>query len=382
MIPAIANQRNEQPIREILMKWLRVISPLMEVPVTLGESYQYFLDAYPKPNSKAFAIVNELSHRENILGKIWTKGPTLSYFSKLHRLVWHLPAVLPVLIYIFYNGKKFRSVELQVIVGYSLYKNFLKKHQALIPIIISDITPTAHMLWAAAISLKRDIFWWQDDYHHIDGFSSENYLPHPCTIAAVLNQGGLDTVLKKNSLARIYFRPQTKVVPFKSIPFTPRVGIATNAFFEANADQIKLLKKIQESLGINFFKIRLHPNSKLTSKSFPEDLIVLAAGDETIEEFSNSIDVAIVGNSAVQLKLLCTGLPVVHIAGLDKHGFDVYGYCEKGFCFGLDRVEALKLEDLIQVYNSPDIAELLYNYVNVRNRKDLYSLDKTSHLFK
>ncbi|MDO9551546.1 hypothetical protein [Rhodonellum sp.] len=376
MIPAISSQGNKQPYREVLMKWLRVISPLLEVPVSIDKSYQFYLDAYPKPNSKSFAVVSELSQGDRKLGDIWTKRPTLSFFSKLHRLLWHLSAVLPVLIYIFYKGKKFGLVELQVIVGYSLYKNFLKKHQSLIPIIISDITPTAHMLWAATSSLNRDVFWWQDDYHHMDGFSSENYLPHPCTLAAVLNQGGLDTVLKKNRFARIYVRPQTEVLPFKSTPFIPRVGIATNAFFEANTEQIRILIKIQESLGADLFKIRLHPNSKLTSKSFPEDLIVVAAADETIEEFSNSIDIAIVGNSAVQLKLLCAGLPVVHLAGLDQHGFDVYGYCQKGFCYGLDSIEALNSEIILQFYNSTGIAERLYNYVNVRNRNDLFLLDK------
>src|SRR5690606_18516069 len=127
---------------------------------------------------------------------------------------------------------------IEVFVGYEAFKSFFHKHPDLIPIIISDISPILHMQWSGALAAGNKVMWWQDDYHHFKGFSSEKYLPYSCNIAAVLNQKGLETVLEKNRFAKIYSRPLTEIKPIKIVPEKPITGVATNASFEANEAQI------------------------------------------------------------------------------------------------------------------------------------------------
>lgn len=368
LMPAIEKQRHNNPIKEKFLQYIRMVSPLREIPIKVNSRYRLFLDGSIIVNTKTGAAYQELLAAGYNEDKIWHNSlETKSSFNKLfrtgYRFIWFAGLLLK-------QHKAFRTldlVSLQVFVGYEAYKRFFKKHEQLMPIIISDITPTAQMLWAATASLNRDVLWWQDDYHHYKGFSKENYLPFACTHAAVLNQKGLETVFEKNIKTIIFLRNQTKVKPIRPLPEHPKVGIATNAFFEATQVQIDLLFKIKEKLNVAMFKLRLHPNSQLTATSFPKGLVEIASSVETLTDFANSIDLAIVGNSAVQLKFLCEGLPVFHISGLDNHKYDFYKYCNDGFCFGTEDPIDFELETVKEFYLKASSIEKLRDYVNVKN---------------
>ncbi|MCH7412066.1 hypothetical protein MM213_01115 [Belliella sp. R4-6] len=379
LLPAIEKRIRSKPSREFIMRWARVFSPLKDIPISINHDKRFFLDAFASPNSKALSVVKEFENAEILNQELFTKEQKTSSLILSARLVYYTLLALPVLLRVFKNRKSLlNEVDLQVIIGYASYKLFLKNNKKIIPIIISDITPTAHMLWAAVVSLKREVFWWQDDHHHYNGFSDENYFPYTSTYAAVLNQKGLETVLEKSPNARIFYRDQTVVKPLREIPNNPRVGIATNAFFEATPEQIELLKQVKKKLNIELLKIRLHPNSKLSENSFPAALLRIAPKNESIESFSDSVDIAIVGNSAVQLRLLCEGLPVIHISGLDIHGYDNYKYCQNGFCFGLEGLSFLDLNALQKFYTNPFIANLLFEYVKIKDVAQYEPLSKLS----
>ncbi|WP_158860025.1 hypothetical protein [Lunatibacter salilacus] len=380
--PAVDRQRKKRPIQEIFLQYFRILSPLGEIPINVNESFQFFLNGSIVANTKTGDVFTELVEAGHSLELIWhndlhSRTRFIHFFRICYRLIWFFGLL--------YNQRKaFRTwdiVSLQILVGYEGYKSFFKRHNHLIPIIISDVSPTLHMQWSGALAVGNRVMWWQDDYHHYNGFSNENYLPYRCTYAAVLNQKGLETILSKNSLAKIYIRNQIEVKFVKSISQNPKVGIATNAFFEARADQIELLEKIKKNLGVEFLKLRLHPNSRVKAGSFPEG-VEIAAINESISDFVKSVDLAVVGNSAVQLKLLCEGIPVVHIAGLDNYGFDLYKYCRNGFCFGTNDIDGLDLTLIKRFYSEPLILEKLKRYVNVKSIERCQPLSLLSQIHK
>lgn len=375
LVPAIKIRKKSNPSLEFLMRWVRVFTALKDIPVKSIQNKKYYLDAFPKPNSKAFAVIDELTQTKIVKSDLFIKSERQLLGKELARLSYYGILTLPTLFRLLKRKTNLNEVDVHVVIGYVAYKRFLNKNKNLIPIIISDITPTSHMLWAAAASLNRDVFWWQDDYHHFKGFSSENYLPYTCSIAAVLNQKGLETVLEKNPKAEIFLRKQIQVKELTAIPEYPKVGIATNAFFEANSSQTELLIRLKRFLKIDKFKIRLHPNSKLKQSNFPYDLVEIAPIDENIDDFANSIDLAIVGNTAVQLKLLCEGVPILHIPGLDHYEFDTYGYCKLGFTFGTEQIPTLNLKEIKDFYLNPEIQKKLIQYVSVLDTSNCMSLE-------
>src|SRR5690606_11570240 len=107
------------------------------------------------------------------------------------------------------------------------------------------------------------------------------------------------------------------------------------------------------------------PNSKLTSKDFDSRKITIAPKHETLHQFVAKTDLVFVGNSAVQLRLLCMGVPVVHVSGFDKFGYDLYGYCEIGLCIGFNRVNHIDLDLVKSFYENISLLTKLNAYVNV-----------------
>jgi hypothetical protein len=258
--------------------------------------------------------------------------------------------------------------ELQIVVGHVTFRRLLRRHCAVVPIIISDTSPDLHMLWSAAVSQGCRVIYWQDDYHHL-------WKPaYPVTYAAVLNQGGYEAVRQGSQAALVFRRPSVSPKPMRTIPKNPRVGVATNAFFVASDEQRALLNGIRVALEVRVLELRPHPNSKLSSTDFPESWIKLAATEETIDQFAARLDLVVVGNSAVQLKLACEGVPVLHTSGLDPHGFDLYGYCENGFSFGTRDVRSITLEQVSRHYQNADLAARVRDYVSVREDADAIPL--------
>ena len=261
-------------------------------------------------------------------------------------------------------------IDLQILLGREVFRHLLHRYPMVKPIIISDVSPDLHMLWSAATVAGCGALWWQDDFHHI------HPLPYSVTTAAVLNQGGYEAVLNSSTSAMIVYRPKVTLKPFRPIPAHPKVGIAINNSFMATKEQRKYLEQIRQEFGVNGLYVRLHPNSKLLPADFPEHWITIAPFDESLEQFALNIDIAVVGNSAVQLRLVCEGVPVLHIPGLDDNGYDMYQYSLKGFTFGIENIGANILSDLSNFFNDPKLKVRLADYVGVRDDANLEGLSK------
>jgi len=369
--PAIDRQKLRHPLKEIFMSKLRVLAPLTQIPLVLSKEIRFFLPSYPIPNSKAFAVVHELCAAGISRSMIWTPGSSENYsLTSFVSLFFRLPQALFFLFIVVRRVPDLDSIDLQIILGREVFRRLLARYPIVKPIIISDVSPDLHMLWSAASVAGCGALWWQDDYHHIAS------LPYPVAAAAVLNQGGYEAVLNSSPSAVIVRRPSIPIKPIRTIPANPKVGIATNNFFVASHKQIELLEQIRQALGVAVLYIRLHPNSKLGIADFPEYLVTIAPSDESIEQFASKIDLVIVGNSAVQLRLICEGVPVLHIPGFDPHGYDAYGYCRKEFIYGSETIGVTILSDVSCHYNDNTLQDRLAHYVRVRDEVNLEGLSK------
>jgi len=369
--PAVEIQRLRRPLREIVMSKLRVFSQLTQIPLVLSEEIRFYLPSYPSPNSKAEAVVNELCAVGVSRRIIWIPEQS-QLISVIHfvRLLYRLPWALVFLLMVVRRAPTLDCIDLQIILGREVFRQLLLRYSLVKPIIISDVSPDLHMLWSAASVAGSGALWWQDDYHHNES------LPYPVVAAAVLNQGGYDAVLHSCSSAVIVQRPSMPRKPIRPIPKYPRVGIATNIFFVASQEQCVLLAQIRQTFGVAVVYIRLHPNSKLISGDFSDPWITIAPFDESIEQFASKIDIVIVGNSAVQLRLVCEGLPVLHISGLDPLGFDQYGYCQKGIIYGDRNLSSNILDDITNHFKNHEVQVRLADYVGVRDDIHLEGLSK------
>ena len=369
--PAIERQKLRHPHREIIMSKVRVLVPLAKIPLSLAKNIRFYLDSYPHPNSKVAAVVNELCAAGISRSMIWTPGPSQNYtVVSFVRLLYRLPCALIYLFIMVRRAPFLDCIDLQIILGREVFRHLLHRYPMVKPIIISDVSPDLHMLWSAASVAGCGALWWQDDYHHIES------LPYPVSLAAVLNQGGYEAVLYSCPSAVIVRRPSIPLKPIRPIPEYPRVGIATNTLFVASQEQRDLLAQIRQGLGVAVLYIRLHPNSKLGSVDFSDPSISIASFDESLEQFASKIDIAIVGNSAVQLRLVCEGLPVLHISGLDPLGFDLYGYCQRGITYGDRTLGNNILSDITNFFNDPELQVRLSDYVGVRHDVKLEELSK------
>lgn len=380
-IPAVAKQRAARPNREKVFKYLRILTPLTEIPLQLPKEKRFYLDGPVGLNTKTGAAFEELTENGIDENLIWHRSlAKKNQVTRLLRITLRLPWVLGL---IAQKWKVFRQLDLlglEVSVGYSAYKAFFKGYSKLIPVIISDISPLLHMQWAGALAAGSRVMWWQDDYHHFKGFSTENYLPYKCHYAAVLNEFGFQTAKEKCTIERLFKRKETLVKLLSPIPENPRVGFASNVLFQADEKQVKYIDKIRQKLGTTHVYCRLHPNSKLHGRTDQPNWLSFAPKEETLKEFAEEVDLVIVGNSAVQLKLLCLGVPVVHVEGFDGFGFDLYKYCELGFSYGAKNLKGLDIGGIRIFYSDHSIASKLDNYVNVTT--DIPSLEELPKYIK
>ncbi|WP_145200150.1 hypothetical protein [Sphingobium sp. B2] len=358
--PALSEARRRRPVLEQLVAPFRILAPLSRMPLRLPPQARYFLPSRSSPNSKTAAAMNELLAAGLDRSTIWT--PDQQDERVLARIMrtamWGL-RLSPMLIWLAFL-RRFDSCDRQILVGRAAMRQLLRRHPHLTPIIISDVNPTLHMLWSAAVSLGRAPLWWQDDYHHTGP------LPYPVGAAAVLNQGGYAAALKRSPEALIAMRPRPAVKPMQEVPPKPRVGVATNASFTASPTQIALLAMLRDGVGARHTILRLHPNSPLHGRPLPEAWLAAAPADETLAAFARRVDMAVVGNSAAQLRLLGEGVPVLHVAGLDEHGFDLYGYVRNGFSMGMVRSADVSVDAINRHYADPAIQQRITDFMGLR----------------
>jgi len=298
---------------------------------------RYYLPSAVRPNSKAEAVLRELCAAGVPRRAIWTRDADRTWRAVL-RVVRRLPFTLMLLCKMRRRQRPLDDVQQQIVIGRELYRRLLRRHPKVVPVVISDVSPELHMLWSAAAVEGDRALWWQDDFHHCGP------LTQSIGAAAVRNAGGYQAARRRSPGARIVRRPGTIVRNMRAIPVPFTAGLATNAFFTANDEQRALLLRLRNAIGASMLEVRLHPNSRLRGADFPESWLTIAPRDEPLSSFAERIDLCIVGNSAVQLQLVCLGVPVAHVSGLDPHGLDLYGYCRDGLIYGADNVTVPELE--------------------------------------
>lgn len=363
-------ESNRPPFIDALINRINIWLPLAEIPHKVPGDARFYLLSAPRHNSKTSYVINEMQAAG------WPKS---CFFYPQKSRAWMLDyflrflARLPQSIMYYLALKRkiphLDAVGQSMLMRREIYRKLLIKYPRIHPVIISDVSPELHILWSASYDSGNRAVWWQDDYHH------QGPLDFPVHAAAVLNQGGYDAVKTLCPDVNIARRPSIDLKPMRPVPYSPVIGVATNVTFAGNRHQKRLIKNILEVLGGSFIRLRLHPNSKVDAKMFYEEWLKVAPPYESIEAFSESIDLAVVGNSSIQLKLLFEGLPVLHVFGLDEHQFDRYRYKERGFVYGSFSLKGVRKELISEFYESVRNDRKLCDYVRVRSASHCINLE-------
>jgi hypothetical protein len=255
-----------------------------------------------------------------------------------------------------------------VILGRDAYIRFLKRYPRLHPIIISDVRPNLHLLASAAASAGNRTIWWQDDFHHMLP------PPYPVRAAVMLNEGAVGAVHECWPMAVLYARPNIGCKRLRAVPPKPMVGVAVNGLFRATESQLASLCNVRAVLGIDTLHLRLHPTSRLEAMHLAQSGLKLAPREESLDEFLDRVDIVLVGNSAVQLRILSAGVPVIHIDGLDNLSFDFYGYVKQGLVFGADPIHQWVIESMKSFYSKSNYFSKLATRVSISNHSKVNPL--------
>lgn len=345
--PALDGERRRRPLRFRILESLRLLEPLATLPLFWPRHARFVLLSYPQPNSKAAAAHSELTAAGIPRDAIWHPplgGDRLAVRSLriLARLLWAIAALSRLR----HRLLRHDQIDARIILGRESFRRTLRANPQLTPIIISDVSPTLHLLWSAAAAEGNRALWWQDDFHH------HWRLPYDVRAAAVLNEPGLAAARQRGTAAIITRRPAEPPVPLRRVPRVPCVGVATNASFATTEAQRTLLSFVAEKLGVDQLHLRLHPTRHQPASAFRAWPVQLAPADEPMAAFAARVDLVVVGNTAAQIWLLRKGVPVLHISGLDTHGFDLYGYVRQRFVLGIQDLEALSLDCVAAFYES------------------------------
>jgi hypothetical protein len=178
LYPAIQRQKSLHPHREKVISLVRVLSPLINIPFKLNSKYLLFIDGRIIRNTKTGTAYYEISDVSIPKQHIWHRDVKPNFLIvKMIRIIFRLPWILGLFIRHFKIIKRWDLMAIQVFIGYEAYKTFFKKHPNLIPVIISDVSPTLHMQWSGALAAGNKIMWWQDDYHHFKAFLQKTTYP-------------------------------------------------------------------------------------------------------------------------------------------------------------------------------------------------------------
>jgi hypothetical protein len=360
--PFLRRSISRRPPKPSLIGWfrgvLRVFGGLSSVPLDAPRSVRLYVPGSRRVNSKAGDVYKDLeecglqSHR--ICGI-----PEISRLGELIGFLVRIPWGFVVAVKIHRRTKTLDWINIRLILEYLAYVRLLQKRPLLCPVIISDTTPSMYAMWAAAEHVGARVVWWQDDYHH------RGPLKFAASAGAVLNRGGYNALANRCSKTVAFARPGKNLKGLRMVPERPRVGVATNALYSAAEHEIELLDRIRCSLQVDELVIRLHPRVSGANLVESREWLIIAPEAESLEAFSQRIDLVFVGNSASQLKFLCEGVPVVHVAGLDELGFDFYGYCQQRICFGLRSLDELQVHMINHFYNQSKDQSLLSGIIEM-----------------
>ncbi len=319
-------------------------------PLWIPRRSRFYFDSNGSPVSKTGIAIAELRRagvpRDLIYAPAWpVMGKRL---RKLVRFAVRLPCAMFLVWWQCNRFRKLSDFEISVVLGWLAYRRLLIRYPDVCPVIISDVSPHMAMLASAAVVTGQRAIWWQDDYHHIQS------IPFPVRAAVVLNKAGVQSVRCRSPEATLYQREASRCVAVRTVPDSPTVGVAVNGLFQARPEELATLDRLRTLLGVETLHLRLHPTSGLTQAHLAQPWITLAPGGELLDDYVRRMDVVIVGNSAVQLRILAAGVPVIHVDGLDHLGFDGYGYVAQGIVFGVDPVRSGVLELMKAFYGQGD----------------------------
>ena len=376
--PALLEEKHRRPLRFRFLQPFRVFGSLTFMPLVWPGNEVFFLSNYPRANSKTAAVLNELVDA-GVPKSSFLYPPEAGNapWARIVRLLLRLPWALIFLLTLKRRVRRLDDVDLAIVLGRESFRRTLNKARRVMPVIISDVSPTLHMLWSAAAAEGNRAIWWQDDFHH------HWRLPYGIRGAAVLNDPGLAAAHAIGTAQVIARRPTVESIGLRNVPENPRVGVTTNARFGQDVRQIHRLAEIAARLGADTLYLRLHPNSALDAADFHNLPIELAPKGEPMHRFASRVDVAVSGNSAAQLWLLRYGVPIVHVAGLDPQGYDLYGYVERGFAYGARDVSELSVAALRSFYSNPHVkSELVRSYTSIVDAENVPELSALGRLLQ
>lgn len=369
--PAQSRERTAKPWRWRLLTPFRSFKPLVELPLNRLPGKCFYVHGALVPNGKATAAVDELKDvgiDKQLL--VHSRARDKSASVKAIRLIVRLPWALSFLAATFKRTRKLDGADRQTLLLYALARRWLRNRPMLMPIIISDVSPSLHALWCAAGEEGNRAIWWQDDFHF------HQRLPYSIRAAAVLNGPALEVATAAHGVRVIAKRPTSAPAPIRGIPLEPIVGMATNAFFSGALHEIESLNRLAKALKVEVIHLRLHPNSHLAAADLEGASVQLAPRDESMAEFAARIDLALVGNSAAQLWLIRNGVPVIHVAGFDQQGYDRHGYVERGFFYGSEYIDQIRISEIADFYEDVDaILAKVTEYTTVRVTSDVDGLE-------
>ena len=370
-------EQKHRPLRFRLMSIFRIFSMVPIMPIFIGNEKRLYVHGKPRPNSKTGNMFQELEAAGVQMDRVFvdqTKSPFI--VIKLVRLLLRLPAVFVILFRIRHR-RRTDVVDLTIILAREIVRQKLRGLPYLHPLIVSDLSPSMHILWSAATAEGNRAIWWQDDFHHFKD------IPYPLSAAAVLNLNGYLEVKKRSPNVKISLRKAQAPKPIPKIPLNPVLGVATNASFIGDLTQQQKIKSICKRLSAETVWLRLHPNSSLAEAEFSGTGIKICSRLESMQEFSRKIDLCLVGNSASMIWILLNGIPVLHCCGLDDNEYDLYGYVESGFVLGecdLDTLSIAAINDFYSLNN--ERYEKFKDYVTNANVPEERSLSDLAGIMK
>lgn len=344
---------------------------LAELPLWLRRREGVYIPNIGSAVGKAAIAAREIGEAapKEARNLIWSNVPTWTpQMHRAARVLARLPRASLISVWLRWKHPGLGSYRRSLLVGLNAIRRFLKYHRSLHPLVISDVSPLLAVLALAAYREGNRGIWWQDDYHHTSA------PPFPFGFGCFLNQVAMENAAAAGRVVRAYRRPVPELKPVRAPGSNPAIGVAVNASFGGTAEEWHVLESLRHALQADVLHLRLHPNSTLEPSAVPMSWIQVADRAETLEAFARRIDLAVVGNSASQIRLLIEGVPVLHLGGLDPLEYDQYGYVESGLLPGADRASRVSLDAIREFYASPEYLERLRRRVGFTGERPISGL--------
>ena len=165
-----------------------------------------------------------------------------------------------------------------------------------------------------------------------------------------------------------YLNLKNKPFSLQKLPLLQSVKIGIPLPSKLNLAIIfEVLKKINSSLPLVYY-FRLHPETKISNvilcfNTLCADYCLnayLSSGDESLEIFSNNIDICLGGNSSATKDLFNLGVPVLYRDDLDDNGFDSHGWMRKGYFFDFRDKYEIDLKNIFCFYSNKKNLEKVF----------------------